>query len=232
LHDNTADGVSVERGGSGGTLRVKAEGISLAHLADGTAKTVLGYDQNGAAAVIPAGAAGTILTANASTAPTFQTNPGALKLLAYSQAVLTSHTPLAATAGSPIAQIIIPENHGFEDVMIEVDSKGSTSTGAAADNNRWSLTVSGSEVKQWRMARIVNTAGSAAESDFIDCASVETFTYVGDAPTGNDAARTVVFRKHTSDASAGTITYDVEFYSFRIWGLNLGSLTATPSVAP
>ena len=145
LHDNTADGVSVERGGSGGTLRVKANGVGITHLADGTAKTVLGYDQNGAAAVIPAGAAGTILTANASTAPTFQTNPGALRLLAYSQTV-TSHTPLASTSGSPIAQIVIPANHGFDNVMIEVDSKGGTSTGSSSDENRWSLTVSGSEV--------------------------------------------------------------------------------------
>ena len=237
LHDNTADGVSVERGGSGGTLRVKANGVDITHLADGTAKTVLGYDQDGAAAVIPAGAAGTILTANASTAPTFQVNTGAMKLLAYSQTTFTHTT--GSDPDDPIAQIVVPENHGFEDVMIEVDTKGSTGNGTNDENNVWSLTIGPSsesaptkdnQVKQWRMKADSLTTGS---SNGLAPGPFETHVYIGTAPTGTaDSARTVVFRVSRLDgAGASTSTYGCEFYGIRIWGLNLGSLNAIADVA-
>ena len=212
LHDNTADGVSVERGGSGGTLRVKAEGISLAHLADGTAKTVLGYDQNGAAAVIPAGAAGTILTANASTPPTFQANSGAMKLLAYTQSTV-SHTA-AATNPNIISYITIPANHGFSHVMIEADVSGTQHSSAGAS---WafyvgsSSGVGGTKVKEW----VIPPEGTGAATE-----NLTTVTWINAFPIagGEDVDTEVALNKIGAPS-----TYETALHGWRIWGLTAPS---------
>jgi hypothetical protein len=200
-------------------LRVKAKGVGITHLADGTAKTVLGYNQDGVAAVIPAGAAGTILTANASTPPTFQTNLGAMKLLAYSQTV-TSHTPTTQTAphaDAKLKSIIIPANHGFSHVMIEIDVQGQHSTAqVSAAISEWCLYVGGSEVKTWDMAEGNTTSSKPGEH------SLTTLTWINDGvQDANEAGRTVdLYKKGTGTVSDD---YGVVIYGIRIWGLTAPS---------
>jgi len=201
LNDNAADGVSVERGGSGGTLRVKANGVGITHLADGTAGTLLSYDATGAVAAVGAGSAGQILTANASGAPSFQANTGAMKLLAYSQTTV-SHTP-DTDDPHPISSITLPANHGFSHVMIQADVSGFQNTGMAQS---YALYVADSEVKTWPIPEHGHTTG-----DILDTV-ISTLTWVN---AGNQTVDTSIALKKKGN-NAG---YDVEFYGWRIWGL-------------
>ena len=199
LNSNVADGSTIEL--SGGNLSLKADAVSITQLANGTAGTLVSYDATGAAAVITAGTAGHILTANASGVPTFQANTGAMKLLAYSQSTV-AHTPNTNNP-STITTMTIPANHGFSHLMIEMDIRGSRST--ANTDPIWSLTIGGSEVKTW-------VPQSHSTSDYITKSAIETLTWIN---AGNQTTDTAVIFRKTSAQS----TYDIDFYGYRIWGL-------------
>jgi hypothetical protein len=164
----------------------------------------LGYDQNGAAAVIPAGAAGTILTANASTPPTFQANTGALKLLVYSQSTV-SHSP-ATTNPHIISTIIIPANHGFSHLMIEADVSGVQHSSAAAS---WafyigsSSGVGGTKVREW----VIPPAGEGAATE-----NLTTITWIN---AGGQTADTEI----TLNKIGAPSTYTTALHGWRLWGL-------------
>ena len=205
LNSNVADGSTIEL--SGGNLSLKADAVSVTQLANATPGTLVSYDATGAAAVITAGTAGHILTANASGVPTFQANTGAMKLLAYSQTTV-AHTPNTGTQS--ILSMTIPANHGFSHVMIEVDFRGSRSTATDDSGVSWSLTVAGSEVATWSASEFTTSSSIMLNGE------QETVTWIN---AGNQTAdTTVLFRKTGSNAA-----YDIEAYGYRIWGLTAPS---------
>jgi hypothetical protein len=204
LHDNVADGSTIEV--SSNSLSIKADAVGITHLANGTAGTMLSYDATGAVAAVGAGSAGQILTANASGAPSFQANTGAMKLLAYSQATVT-HTP-ATTNPLSISSITLPANHGFSHVMIQVDVKGMKDNGVAAD---YALYVAGSEVKEWPMPEQI---GSTAID--LDDATITTLTWIN---SGNQTTDTTI----ALQKKGGQSSYVTTLYGFRIWGLTAPS---------
>jgi len=202
LHDNVADGSTIEV--SSNSLSIKADAVGITHLANGTVGTMLSYDATGAVAAVTAGSAGQILTANASGAPSFQANTGAMKLLAYSQSTV-EHTP-ATTNPHPIASITLPANHGFSHVMVEADVKGM----ADAAGSEYTLYVAGSEVRTWP---IEEDQASAID---LDGATVSTLTWIN---TGNQTVDTAIVLQKKGGSNA----YDVTFYAWRVWGLTAPS---------
>lgn len=205
LHDNVADGSTIEV--SSNSLSIKADAVGITHLADGTAGTMLSYDATGAVAAVSAGSEGQILTASASGAPAFQANTGAMKLLAYSQSTV-DHTPASAVI-VPIASITLPANHGFSHVMIEADARGMAGSAAY----EYSLYVGGSEVKTWPIE------DDQQSGDVLACATVTTYKFITTDPTPtSDTA--IIFNKKTGSTISD---YDVTFYAWRIWGLTAPS---------
>ena len=216
LNTNAADGTTIEV--SSNSLSLKADSVGISHLANGTAGTLISYDATGAVAAVGAGTAGHILTANASGVPTFQANTGAMKLLAY------SNTTVAHTAGGDnpkqILSATIPGNHGYPNVMIEIDFQGSRSTSVIGSgvtltdsHVMWALYVGGNtssdEVKDRRPAAFKASADSDA---LMNEANPETFTFI---TTGNQTSDTTVYLQ-----KKGVVDdYGIQVLGYRIWGL-------------
>jgi hypothetical protein len=168
---------------------------------------MLSYDATGAVAAVGAGSAGQILTANASGAPSFQANAGAMKLLAYSQSTTSEATAVADPF--TIGTATIPQNHGFSHVLIEADVAGEKNAG---DNADWGVYVAGSLVRQLTMAETGSTGGN---SDYKDV-NPTTLTWVN---VGNQSADTEVAIKKVGNSS----NYSAVVHGIRIWGLTAPS---------
>jgi hypothetical protein len=201
LNTNAADGSTIEL--SSDSLSVKADSIGITHLANSTAGTLLSYDATGAAAAVSAGSAGHILTANATGVPTFQANTGAMKLLAYAQSQVI-HVSDTSDPSAAISSIVIPANHGFSHVMVEIDVRGA----CVNAYNHYGLYIGGSQVKTWPMR---DTGASA----LIKEGEVTTLTWIN---TGNQTADTTVELKRTGAISTSG-EYIIHLYGWRIWGL-------------
>ena len=201
LHDNVADGSTIEV--SSNSLSIKADAVGITHLANGTAGTMLSYDATGAVAAVGAGSAGQILTAQASGAPAFQANTGAMKLLAYDQTVMT-HSP-DATNPKDIGTTSLPENHGFSHVMIEADVRAIKQGNET--NADLGLYIAGSKVKDFPFQE------DPANTDTIVETPVTTLTFITTDPTPTVATE-VKLKKFGSGAN-----YLVTFHGWRVWGL-------------
>jgi len=186
--------------------------IGLVDLANQDVGQLISFDSSKAPAIVNAGTEGHILTANATgNAPSFQSGSGlGMKLLIYSETVvsLTQATPGegAQTGQEDISSIIIPADHGFSDVMIEIDYKGT----ANQEYIVWQLLVGGASKRTWK-PMIISTPT-------IEKGEVTTGTWIGTAPVGTDAQRTALFRKAMSQGSSEY--YGIALYGFRVWGLN------------
>ena len=210
LASNCADGTTLEV--SSDTLSIKADAVGLTHMANGTAGTLISYNAAGAATAITAGAEGTILTAQASGAPAFQAldNTGAVKLLAYSQTTV-SHTG-AVTNPNQIVAMTIPGNHGYPNVMIEIDFQGSRSTSATDSEVMWALYIGGttsSELVKTRRPAAITASSSAS---MMNMATPETFKFI---TTGNQVIDTQVYLQK----KGSTADYAIQVLGYRIWGL-------------
>jgi len=185
--------------------------IGLVDLANQDVGQLISFDSTKAPAIVNAGTEGHILTANATgNAPSFQSGSGlGMKLLIYSETVVEvtqSAAGVGAEAGQEdVSSIIIPTNHGFSDVMVEIDYKGT----ANQEYIVWQLLVGGASKRTWKPMTI--------STPTIEKGEVTTGTWIGTAPVGTDAQRTALFRKAMSQGSSNF--YGISVYGFRVWGL-------------